>query len=203
MLTWLKQDLNLPKSIVTRLAKENLPTGTAIQATALLGIQKSATVFINYLANQANEYAQSASRKTVSPADVLKAIEEVGFGEWKVQLEEELRRFEANAKAKREKSKGGKGEEGEKEDRPRKKLKGHKGEEEAQEEPVDVDEEDEQEEKQDGDEGDEEEGDEAEEDDEDREEEQEQDGGDEDEDEQLRVRGKSEDEALDNGDDSD
>ncbi|GJC87002.1 hypothetical protein ColLi_09840 [Colletotrichum liriopes] len=46
------QDLNLPKSIITRLAKGVLPPNTQIQANAVLAMSKSATVFINYLASQ-------------------------------------------------------------------------------------------------------------------------------------------------------
>ena len=193
----------MPKSITTRLAKEHLPNGTAVQATAMLGIQKSATVFISYLANQANEYAVQANRKTVNPQDVLKAIEEVGFGEWRAGLEAQLKAFENNAKAKRDKSKGEKTVDGEggKEERPRKKLKGHKGEvQEDEQDTIVVEEEDEEKD------GEEEEGDEidVEEEEEDEEGEDEQEGDEEDEeDEDLLVRGKSEDEALDNGEDSD
>lgn len=169
----------------------------------MLGIQKSATVFISYLANQANEYAVQANRKTVNPQDVLKAIEEVGFGEWRAGLEAQLMAFENNAKAKRDKNKGEKTADGEvKEERPRKKLKGHKGEVQEDEEDTTVVEADEAEDKG---EQEEEEGDEIEvEDEEDQDEEQEEGGGEEDEeDEELRVSGKSEDEALDNGEDSD
>lgn len=43
------QDLNLPKSIVQRLAKGVLPPNTQIQKDALLAMSKSATVFVNYL----------------------------------------------------------------------------------------------------------------------------------------------------------
>jgi hypothetical protein len=46
------QDLNLPKSIVTRLAKGVLPPNTQIQGNAMLAMTKSATVFVNYLATQ-------------------------------------------------------------------------------------------------------------------------------------------------------
>lgn len=46
------QDLNLPKSIITRLAKGVLPSNTQIQGNAVLAMGKSATVFINYLASQ-------------------------------------------------------------------------------------------------------------------------------------------------------
>jgi len=58
------EDLNLPKSIVTRLAKGVLPPNTQIQANAMLAVTKSATVFVNYLATHANENAQHQSRKT-------------------------------------------------------------------------------------------------------------------------------------------
>lgn len=46
------QDLNLPKSIITRLAKGTLPPNTQIQGNAILALSKSATVFISYLASQ-------------------------------------------------------------------------------------------------------------------------------------------------------
>jgi histone H3/H4 len=45
------QDLTLPKSIITRLAKGVLPPNTQIQANAILAMTKSATVFISHLAN--------------------------------------------------------------------------------------------------------------------------------------------------------
>lgn len=43
------EDLNLPKSIVQRLAKGVLPPNTQIQKDALLAMSKGATVFVNYL----------------------------------------------------------------------------------------------------------------------------------------------------------
>jgi DNA polymerase epsilon subunit 3 len=48
----LEQDLSLPKSIITRLAKGVLPPNTQIQANAVLAMSKSTTVFVNYLASQ-------------------------------------------------------------------------------------------------------------------------------------------------------
>ncbi|KFY00988.1 hypothetical protein V490_01124, partial [Pseudogymnoascus sp. VKM F-3557] len=87
------EDLNLPKSIVTRLAKGVLPPSTQIQGNAMLAMTKSATVFVGYLATHANEYAQAANRKTVAPADVLKALEDLEFGEFRPRLEAELETF--------------------------------------------------------------------------------------------------------------
>ncbi|KFX92124.1 hypothetical protein O988_07414, partial [Pseudogymnoascus sp. VKM F-3808] len=110
------EDLNLPKSIVTRLAKGVLPPSTQIQGNAMLAMTKSATVFVGYLATHANEYAQAANRKTVAPADVLKALEDLEFGEFRPRLEAELETFNENAArkragAKKNKEKGAKEEE--------------------------------------------------------------------------------------------
>jgi hypothetical protein len=46
------EDLTLPRSIITRLAKGVLPQNTQVQANAILAMSKSTTVFINYLAAQ-------------------------------------------------------------------------------------------------------------------------------------------------------
>lgn len=46
------EDVTLPRSIITRLAKGMLPPNTQIQSNAVLGICKGATVFISHLANQ-------------------------------------------------------------------------------------------------------------------------------------------------------
>jgi histone H3/H4 len=48
----ISQDLTLPKSIIARLAKGALPPNTQIQANAMLALNRSATVIINYLASQ-------------------------------------------------------------------------------------------------------------------------------------------------------
>lgn len=55
------EDLTLPKSIITRLAKGVLPANTQIQANAILAMSKSTTVFINYLAAQYVSLAPRAS----------------------------------------------------------------------------------------------------------------------------------------------
>ncbi|KAH8594312.1 histone-fold-containing protein [Bisporella sp. PMI_857] len=95
------QDLNLPKSIVTRLAKGVLPPNTQIQGNAMLAMTKSATVFINYLASHANDHAASANRKTIAPQDVLKALDELEFPDFKPRLEAELAKFNENQTDKR------------------------------------------------------------------------------------------------------
>lgn len=45
-------DLNLPRTIITRLAKSRLPENTAIQRDAIAALIKSATVFISYITSR-------------------------------------------------------------------------------------------------------------------------------------------------------
>ncbi|PNY24343.1 DNA polymerase epsilon subunit D, partial [Tolypocladium capitatum] len=89
------EDLTLPKSIITRLAKGVLPPNTQIQANAILAVSKSATVFINYLASHANEHTTNAGKKTISPADVFKALDDIEFSFLREPLEAEFARFNA------------------------------------------------------------------------------------------------------------
>ncbi|KAL7788668.1 histone-fold-containing protein [Trichoderma ceciliae] len=86
------EDLNLPKSIITRLAKGILPPNTQIQGNAILALSKSATVFISYLASHANENTVAAGKKTISPADVFKALDDTEFSFLKEPLEAEFAR---------------------------------------------------------------------------------------------------------------
>ncbi|KAH8174001.1 histone-like transcription factor (CBF/NF-Y) and archaeal histone domain-containing protein [Sarocladium implicatum] len=89
------EDLALPKSIITRLAKGVLPPNTQIQANAILAMSKSATVFINYLASHANEHTFNAGKKTIAPADVFKALDDIEFGFLKEPLEAEFAKFQS------------------------------------------------------------------------------------------------------------
>ncbi|TVY85373.1 DNA polymerase epsilon subunit D [Lachnellula suecica] len=87
------EDLNLPKSIVTRLAKGVLPPNTQIQGNAMLAMTKSATVFVNYLASHANELAQQEGRKTLAVRDVFAALDDLEFPDWKERLQAELDKY--------------------------------------------------------------------------------------------------------------
>ncbi|KAL7936793.1 histone-fold-containing protein [Trichoderma chlorosporum] len=89
------EDLNLPKSIITRLAKGILPPNTQIQGNAILALSKSATVFISYLASHANENTVAAGKKTILPADVFKALDDTEFSFLKEPLEAEFAKFNA------------------------------------------------------------------------------------------------------------
>ncbi|KAH7414068.1 histone-fold-containing protein [Phaeosphaeria sp. MPI-PUGE-AT-0046c] len=87
------EDLNLPKSIVQRLAKGVLPPNTSIQKDALLAMSKSATVFVNYLTSCAAEHAQRSGKKTVMPKDVFDAMQELEYAFMLPRLEAEVTKF--------------------------------------------------------------------------------------------------------------
>ncbi|KAK5123102.1 hypothetical protein LTR85_003300 [Meristemomyces frigidus] len=87
------QDLSLPKSMVARLAKGVLPANTQIQKDALLALHKSATVFINFIASNANENAQSSGKKTIMPPDVVAALKDAEFEDFLPRLEAELKKY--------------------------------------------------------------------------------------------------------------
>lgn len=200
---------------MTRLAKGVLPPSTQIQGNAMLAMTKSATVFVGYLATHANEYAQAANRKTVAPADVLKALEDLEFGEFRPRLEAELETFNENAARKRagakknkekgakEEEKGGDGEVGEEGGPKAKKARLEEGAAEVGDRGVEEEEETVLEDHEEGEEeheGDDEPDDEVEDDGEEEEQDDEHHDGD---GEERVQNGRDEDEALDNGEDSD
>ncbi|KAH0544100.1 hypothetical protein FGG08_001718 [Glutinoglossum americanum] len=87
------EDYNLPRTIVQRLAKGVLPANTQIQKDALLAMSKSATVFVSYLTAYANENALRAHKRTIQPKDVLDALSELEFNDFLPRLEAELARY--------------------------------------------------------------------------------------------------------------
>ncbi|KAM0814608.1 hypothetical protein AB5N19_00398 [Seiridium cardinale] len=95
------EDLNLPKSIITRLAKGVLPPNTQIQANAILAMTKAATVFINHLANAANERTMNSNKKTIMPPDVFEALDDIEYPEFKDLVQQEFKKFNEVQSSKR------------------------------------------------------------------------------------------------------
>ncbi|CAO1619778.1 unnamed protein product [Sympodiomycopsis kandeliae] len=83
----------LPRAVVTRVSKSELPDNVQIRKEAVLAISKSATIFISYLAAVSDELAKQNSRKTVSVSDV---IEGLGLMEFPQEIRAEVK---ANLKA--------------------------------------------------------------------------------------------------------
>ncbi|KAI0098672.1 histone-fold-containing protein [Nemania sp. FL0031] len=95
------EDLTLPKSIITRLAKGVLPSNTQIQANAIMAMSKSATIFINHIANAANEHTLGNNKKTIMPGDVFAALDDVEFPFFRERLEAEFKKFNDTQTSKR------------------------------------------------------------------------------------------------------
>lgn len=95
------EDLSLPRSMVQRLAKGVLPPNTQIQKDAITAMSKGATVFVNHIADKANEITLSTNRKTISPNAVLEALAECEFADFLPRVEAELKRFNEIATGKR------------------------------------------------------------------------------------------------------
>ncbi|KAK6006509.1 hypothetical protein QM012_006919 [Aureobasidium pullulans] len=87
------EDLALPRTMISRLAKGVLPPNTSIHKDALLALSKSCTVFVNFLASNSNEYAQLGGKKTIQPADVIAALKENEFEHFIPRLEAELKKY--------------------------------------------------------------------------------------------------------------
>jgi histone H3/H4 len=82
----------LPRSTISRLAKEALPEGSQIPKDGLLALLRSSTVFISYLSAEANGIAHDACRKIVQPQDVFRALEAIGLGSFVPSVRAEVER---------------------------------------------------------------------------------------------------------------
>jgi len=108
----------LPKTLVTKIAKSAVGdsgasgSGGASGSTepamptkftkdATLSMVKGSTVFINYVAATAHDIALSRSHKTISAADVIKALEQLEFGDIAALMPAELEAYRALEKAKK------------------------------------------------------------------------------------------------------
>ncbi|KAL1413008.1 hypothetical protein Q8F55_000757 [Vanrija albida] len=73
-------DLELPKTSLTKLAKGSIPDNVKMQQDVVHALMRSSTLFISYLTAAAHDQALSRSGKSITAADVLKAIIELDFG---------------------------------------------------------------------------------------------------------------------------
>ncbi|KAI8100093.1 histone-fold-containing protein [Halteromyces radiatus] len=101
------EDHELPKANVTRVLKHALPPGTALQKNAKLAVSKASTVFINYITSLAHDAAKSNNHKTITPVDVMKAMEIAELDHLLPQLKERLQEYQTlqNEKKQRRKDK--------------------------------------------------------------------------------------------------
>ncbi|KAJ7689057.1 hypothetical protein B0H17DRAFT_647680 [Mycena rosella] len=83
------ENFELPKSLVTRIARSALPENVKMQKETVISLIKGSTVFINYL-GAAHDVALSKQHKSISASDVLKALEMIEFGDLVDKLQGEL-----------------------------------------------------------------------------------------------------------------
>ncbi|WVQ97646.1 hypothetical protein IAU59_004760 [Kwoniella sp. CBS 9459] len=73
-------EFDLPKSTLSKLAKGSIPDNVKMQQDVVLALVRGSTLFINYLTAAAHDQAVDRSGRTITAADVLKAITELDFG---------------------------------------------------------------------------------------------------------------------------
>ncbi|KAH9030175.1 hypothetical protein EDB84DRAFT_1494922 [Lactarius hengduanensis] len=81
------ENFELPRALVTRIAKSAVPENVKLQKDTVLSLVKGATVFINYLAH---EVSTSKQHKSISASDVFKALEIIEFADLIPPLQAEL-----------------------------------------------------------------------------------------------------------------
>lgn len=67
------EDMQLPNAIVQRIIKEALPEGINVAKDARSEIAKAASIFVLYLTSTARQAKNQ--KKTLTPADILQALE--------------------------------------------------------------------------------------------------------------------------------
>ncbi|GJJ14239.1 hypothetical protein Clacol_008503 [Clathrus columnatus] len=89
------ESFQLPKALVTRIAKSNLPGETKFQKDTVNALVDSATRDDDY---RAHEVAASHSRKTIAASDILQALELIELSEFVPLLEGELEIYRSAGK---------------------------------------------------------------------------------------------------------
>ncbi|KAF7760711.1 transcriptional regulator family: Histone-like TF [Agaricus bisporus var. burnettii] len=103
------ENFELPKSVVTKIAKSALPDGAKLQKDTVLALVKGSTVFINYLAATAHDVALSKQHKSISASDIFKALELVEFNHLSPMLESQFQAYRTLPKNEKGKKANGAG----------------------------------------------------------------------------------------------
>ncbi|KAI9141662.1 histone-fold-containing protein, partial [Paraphysoderma sedebokerense] len=84
------EDFQLPKAILTRIAKNVLPDNTNLQKEAKTALGNAATIFINYLTATATEVMKVSKHKTIQASDVFEALKLIEMQDHIPRLQELL-----------------------------------------------------------------------------------------------------------------
>ena len=88
-------------------AFEHLPPGVACTRESRELLADCCVEFIHLLASEANDVCEKASRKTITPGDVMAAVEALGFGGYRAEMEAAMEASQAQVEKDRERSRAG------------------------------------------------------------------------------------------------
>ncbi|XP_054161921.1 DNA polymerase epsilon subunit 3-like [Oppia nitens] len=81
-------DFNMPVNNIAAIIKECLPNGVTVSQDVRSAVSRSASIFILYVTTCANSIANEHKRKTLTPNDIIEAINQIGFNEFTDELQE-------------------------------------------------------------------------------------------------------------------
>ncbi|ODV91200.1 hypothetical protein CANCADRAFT_2916 [Tortispora caseinolytica NRRL Y-17796] len=81
-------DLSLPKATVQKVISEVIPSFVSFSKESRDAVIECCIEFIGLLTTQANEIAESESKKTIGGEHVMKALKELGFAEYVDSMDE-------------------------------------------------------------------------------------------------------------------
>lgn len=79
-------DFKMPEKVVTRLLKDALPDSVIVSKDAKNAACRSASIFILQLSIAAAEKAAESNRSNLENQDIIKAVTDLGLGEYAPQL---------------------------------------------------------------------------------------------------------------------
>ncbi|BET01209.1 unnamed protein product [Nesidiocoris tenuis] len=98
-----EDELTLPRASINKMIKELIPNVRVANESREL-ILNCCTEFIHLIASEANEICNQSKKKTINADHVLKALDSLGFGDYKAEAEAVLRDCKAVAAKRRRQS---------------------------------------------------------------------------------------------------
>jgi len=100
------ENFELPKTIITRIAKSPLANNAKFNKDTITALTRGTTVFINYLCATAQDVSRTRTHKMISASDVLKALELIEMPDMVPLLQRELEIYRREQKTATAKGKG-------------------------------------------------------------------------------------------------
>ncbi|KAL0214554.1 hypothetical protein P9112_006738 [Eukaryota sp. TZLM1-RC] len=72
-------EYDLPKAVITRIIKSQIPQGTSVAKDASLAINHATTTFISFITDLATKHAKKSKRSTLTADDFVAALCDADF----------------------------------------------------------------------------------------------------------------------------